>query len=173
MTLAALILSLLTLDNGAQAGSCRPRCAEHAEALAHAIEGAAQAHDVDPLLLVALAFRESSLVGRDNGTSAGVFGFHRRSSLWRSVRAACGDSKSGTTVLQNKKGVGRGISPYLTRCLDAQADVAALEVKRLWLLCSGTQGALSAWQSGECRSDSGVRYAARVMRTRDELRGML
>ncbi len=102
-----------------------------------------------------------------------MFGFHRKSSLWRLVEAACGDSDPGTPSRQNRKGSDARDTPALARCLDAQADVAALEVKRLWLLCGATQGALSAWQSGECRTDSGVRYAARVMRTRDELRGML
>lgn len=143
--LAAAILALLTLPNGHGVAQCRPRCAEHAQALAHAIEEAAATHGVDPWLLAALGYHESSLTGRDNATSAGYFGWHRRSSLWRSCSAPCG--------------------------MDEQADLAALEMRRLTLVCGDEQHALSAWQSGACSTASGLRYAVRVLRVRERMRG--
>lgn len=144
MSLAGAALALLTLPNGHGVRACRPRCAEHAAHVAHAIEGAALEHGLDPWLLLAQAFHESSLLGRANATSAGFWGWHRRRSvLWRACAAPCG--------------------------VEEQASVTAAELVRLVATCGGVEGALSAWQSGVCASTSGRRYARRVLRLRERL----
>jgi hypothetical protein len=113
-------------------------CEGWAEEIAYAIEAASIAHEVDPRLLVALSYHESSLLGRSNTVSKGYFGWNRRLAFWRQC------------------------SEFDVEC---QADVTAMHLRELLLFCGSWDGALSAYQSGYCRTDSGVRYAARVMAT--------
>jgi len=171
VNLLAAILALLTLPHGkAFVRECRelPQgCEAHAVELEHAITGASVAHDVDPRLLTAIAYHESSLTGRDNATSMGVWGWHRRSKLWGKFRAECGGS--GATRAGHAAGshspdavMPDGGVPALHHCLDIQADLTAAYLRELLLHCGSWDGALSFYQSGKCKSDSGVRYARRV-----------
>ena len=140
MNLLPAILAFLLLPHGrAYVRECRrmPQgCENYAAELAHAIDGASAAHGVDPRLLVALAYHESSLTGRSNAVSRGVFGWHRRSAMW---------------------------SRCSTADMECQADLTAAHLRDLLFRCGSWAGALSAYQSGQCKSDSGVRYARRVL----------
>lgn len=122
---------------------------------------------MDPRLLTAIAYHESSLTGRCNTVSCGTFGFNRRGKLWRQYRAECGGSgatRAGGAAFSElfpSHARSRAVwSPH--HCLDIQADLTAAYLRELLLHCGSWDGALSFYQSGKCRSDSGVRYARRV-----------
>jgi hypothetical protein len=144
MSVADLVFWLLLLPNGHEIRLCRGHCAEHAAEVAHAIEEASIAHGIDALELVAVGFRESSLLARESATGKGFFGWHPRARLWRECSAPCG--------------------------VEEQADITARELVGLKGVCGSTFGALSAWQSGRCDSVSGDRYARRVLRVLSKLR---
>lgn len=133
----AAVLALWTLPNGHYVRACRPDCELRAAHIAHAVDGAEVMSGVDARVMLAVGFLESSLLGRSNATSRGYWGMHRRSRLWLECSAPCD--------------------------VEDQALVAAGDLARLRRECGSTEGALSAWQSGRCESETGKRYARRVM----------
>lgn len=148
MNLVPAILAFLLLPSGhAYVRECRALpggCESYAQQLDYAINAASIAHGVDPRLLYAVARHESSLTGRCNAVSCGMFGWHRNLYLWADCRVSgCG--------------------------LDVQADLTAGLLRKLLLMCGSWDGALSAYQSGYCRTDSGVRYARRIAALAGEL----
>lgn len=134
---AAAILALWTLPNGHYVRACGQDCELRAAHVEHAVEGAAIVFGVEEGVLIAVGFLESSLLGRENTTSRGYWGMHRRSRLWRECSAPCD--------------------------VEDQALVAAGELKRLAAVCGSLEGALSAWRTGRCESETGQRYARRVV----------
>ena len=178
MNLLPAILAFLMLPHGhAYVRECRQMpggCEMHAEHVNYVLNAAAIAHDVDPRLLYAIMRHESSLLGRSNDVSGGFFGFNYAGAQWRQFRAECGGSaarlgavRAARAHIPERSNGGPGsvtsretaLEPH---CLDIQADIAASYLRELFMHCGSWAGALSAYQSGQCRSDSGVRYAARV-----------
>ena len=179
MNLIPAILAFLMLPGGhAYVRECRSMpggCEMHAERVNYAINGASVAHGVDPRVLYAIMRHESSLLGRSNDVSGGFFGFNYAGAQWRQFRAECGGSAARSGAIRaaraHKPERGNDGPESVTsretalelHCLDIQADIAASYLRELFMHCGSWDGALSSYQSGKCRSDSGVRYAARVM----------
>lgn len=158
-TLAASILSLVVVHT---TPSGRPVYAPHfrthklgaegyAAQLAHAFEGAADAHGVPAALLAALAFCESAFNARavagDRVGSFGVLQLNPRGARARSVLRACARDAA--------------------HCVEHQADAGAEMLRDALDACGGNESlALGFYRTGRCVEHKG---SARVLALRDRI----
>ncbi len=134
---------------------CEARLTE----FARLIHEAAERHDLDPLLLAAMALRESGL-----------------------DPAALGRNREAGIVQLHPRGAGRGVryvqdDAYRARCQQrigaCQGEVLEVGARTLEegiARCGGLRAGLGAYASGHCTSRA--RYIDRVLEERETLRGL-
>ncbi|MGE0784662.1 MAG: transglycosylase SLT domain-containing protein [Sandaracinaceae bacterium] len=134
-------------------------CSARLRAFARLIREVATAHEIDPLLLAAMALRESGL-----------------------DPAALGRNREAGIVQLHPRGAGRGVryvedSAYRERC-QSEVDACQREVLEVGVRtltegierCGGLRAGLGAYASGHCTSSA--RYIDRVFEERDRLRAL-
>jgi hypothetical protein len=155
--ITAAILFLSTLTSGAYA----PHLANHprgpevrAQEIAQVLVDAANTHGVDPYLLTALAYRESSF---DPGavSNVGAFGLLQTHVRW-----------SGKEVLNR-------CMIYPEHCLHWQADAGAKALAYYIQVCHSEARALHAFRTGDCgRPGRNGPQTKKVLVLRNQLKAM-
>lgn len=123
-------------------------CVPYANTLASVVEEVEARQRLDAKLLVAIAWHESKFrpFARSK-VAGGPFQLHMASLWGRRAFFEC-------------------LRPEVTfrSCLWLQASESAYVVRSEAARCGSLRGALSAYNTGQCKSEQGARYARRVLR---------
>jgi len=152
----------------------RGGCDARLHAFATYIVEAGARHGVDPLLLGAMAFRESSLNPFATGATRAEGGIMQinpcRSDIPPEVRIFVGPCPTSTQDRERRDARARAFRERCEReigaCQQPIVDYAAQHLAACISRCGSVESGLTAYNGGGCGESD---YAARVLRTRSEM----